>query len=42
MYRDRVNERHAAETIEIVLPDGCRMRAGNEVGMATLRHVVTA
>ncbi len=36
-----INERHAAEPIEIVLPDGCRLRFGNEVSLATLRRVLT-
>ena len=37
-----IDERHPAATIEIVLPDGCRLRVGNEVGLAALRRVVTA
>jgi transposase-like protein len=37
-----IDERHAAEPIEIVLPDGCRLRVGNEVSLATLRRVLTA
>lgn len=37
-----IDERHAAETIEVVLPDGCRLRVGNEVSLASLRRVVTA
>ena len=37
-----VNEQPAAAAIEIVLPDGCRLRVGNEVGLATLRRVLTA
>lgn len=37
-----IDERHAAETIEIVLQDGCRLRVGNEVSLATLRRVLTA
>lgn len=32
----------SAETIEIELPDGCRLRVGNAVSLATLRRVVTA
>ena len=38
----RINERPAAETVEIMLPDGCRLRVGNEVGLAALRRVLTA
>lgn len=37
-----VNDQHGEETIEIVLPDGCRLRVGNGVGLAALRRVVTA
>jgi len=37
-----VNERHAAETIEIALPDGSRLRVGNDVSLAVLRRVITA
>ena len=37
-----VNGRAAAETIEIVLPDGSRLRVGNEVGLTVLRRVWTA
>ena len=37
-----VNARAAAETIEVVLPDGSRLRVGNEVGLAMLRRVLTA
>jgi hypothetical protein len=37
-----VNERAVAEMIEVVLPDGSRLRVGNEVGLALLRHVLTA
>jgi transposase len=32
----------AAETIEITLPDGSRVRVGNDVSLATLRRVMTA
>jgi hypothetical protein len=32
----------AAETIEISLPDGSRVRVGNDVSLATLRRVMTA
>ena len=32
----------AAETIEIVLPDGCRLRVGNAVSTAMLRRVMAA
>lgn len=31
-----------AETIEIVLPDGCRLRVGNAVSTTMLRRVMTA
>ena len=31
-----------AETIEIVLPDGCRLRIGNVVSTTMLRRVMTA
>ena len=34
--------RPAAETIEVVLPDGSRLRVGNEVGLAMLRRVLLA
>jgi transposase len=37
-----VNVRPAKETIEVVLPDGSRLRVGNEVGLAALRRVLTA
>lgn len=37
-----VNPRPAAETIEIVLPDGSRLRVGNDVNLAALRRVMTA
>jgi len=37
-----INERHAAETVEIVLPDGCRLLVSNEVGLAALRRVLAA
>ena len=37
-----VNARAAAEMIEVVLPDGSRLRVGNEVGLAMLRRVLTA
>ena len=30
------------ETVEIELPDGCRVRVGNAVSLATLRRVVAA
>lgn len=30
-----------AATIEIVFPDGCRLRVGSEVGLPVLRRVVT-
>jgi transposase len=32
----------AAETIEITLPDGSRVRVGNDVSLASLRRVMTA
>jgi transposase-like protein len=32
----------AAETIEIVLPDGCRLRVGNAVSTTMLRRVMAA
>ena len=32
----------AAGTIEIVFPDGCRLRVGREVSLAALRRVVAA
>ena len=37
-----VNMRPAMETIEVVLPDGSRLRVGNEVGLVALRRVLTA
>ena len=37
-----VNDRPAAETIEIVLPDGRRLRVGNDVSLIALRRVMTA
>ena len=30
----------AAETVEIVLPDGLRVRVGNDVGLAALRRIM--
>jgi transposase len=36
-----VSEQAAAEAIEIVLPDGLRLRFGNDVGLAALRRVMT-
>jgi transposase len=36
-----VSEQAAAEAIEIVLPDGLRLRVGNDVGLAALRRVMT-
>jgi transposase len=36
-----VSEQAAAEAIEIVLPDGLRLRVGNDVGLAVLRRVMT-
>jgi len=38
----RIDEPHTAATLEIVLPDGCRLRVGNEVSLTTLRRVLTA
>ena len=35
-----VNDPLGAETIEIVLPDGCRLRIGNAVSTTMLRRVV--
>ena len=37
-----LSEQHAAAMIEIVFPDGCRLRVGSEVGLPALRRVVTA
>lgn len=34
--------RPAADTIEITLPDGSRIRVGNDVSLAALRRVMTA
>jgi transposase len=36
-----MTEPMAAETIEIVLPDGLRLRGGNDVAAAALRRVMT-
>jgi transposase len=36
-----VGERMAAEAIEITLPDGSRLRVGNDVNVAALRRVMT-
>jgi transposase len=36
-----VSEQASAEAIEIVLPDGLRLRVGNGVGLAALRRVMT-
>lgn len=36
-----VSEPAAAEAIEIMLPDGLRLRVGNDVGLAALRRVMT-
>ena len=36
-----VSEQAAAEAIEIVLPDGLRLRVGNDVGLVALRRVMT-
>ena len=35
-------EQPAAAMIEIVFPDGCRVRVGSEIGLPALRRVVTA
>ena|SRR5271166_4580710 len=37
-----VNDLHGAGMIEIELPDGCRLRVGNDVSLAALRRVMTA
>jgi len=37
-----LNDQHAAAMIEIVFPDGCRLRVGSEIGLSALRRVVTA
>jgi transposase len=37
-----VNNHPASETIEIVLPDGSRVRVGSGVNLIALRRVVTA
>jgi transposase len=36
-----VSEQATREAIEIVLPDGLRLRVGNDVGLAALRRVMT-
>ena len=36
-----VSEHATREAIEIVLPDGLRLRVGNDVGLAALRRVMT-
>jgi transposase-like protein len=33
-------DRAGAETVEIVLPDGLRVRVGNDVGLAALRRIM--
>lgn len=33
-------DRAVAETVEIVLPDGLRVRVGNDVGLAALRRIM--
>jgi len=35
-------EARATDIIEIVLPDGSRVRVGNEVSLPALRRVMTA
>jgi hypothetical protein len=37
-----VNNQLASDTIEIVLPDGSRVRVGSGVNLNALRRVVTA
>jgi len=37
-----LTDQHAAAMIEIVFPDGCRLRVGNDVSLAALRRVMTA
>jgi transposase len=37
-----LDERRAAATIEIILPDGSRLRVGNDVSLPALRRVMTA
>ena len=37
-----VNHQPAAETIEILLSDGSRLRVGNDVSLVALRRVMTA
>jgi transposase len=34
-------DRTAAETVEIALPDGLRVRVGNDVSLVALRRVMT-
>jgi len=36
------SERPASEMIEVVLPDGSRVRVGNEINLAALRRVIAA
>jgi transposase len=36
-----INDRPAAETIEIVLPDGLRVRVGNDITLVALRRIMT-
>jgi transposase len=36
-----IAERPAADMIEIALPDGSRVRVGNDVGLVALRRVMT-
>jgi transposase len=35
-----VSEQAASEAIEIMLPNGLRLRVGNDVGLAALRRVM--
>ena len=36
-----VDNQHGEEAIDIVLPDGCRLRVGSGVSLTALRRVVT-
>jgi transposase len=38
----RLAETATPATIEIILPDGCRVRVGNDVTLSALRRVMTA
>lgn len=37
-----INDRPVTEIIEILLPDGSRLRVGNDVSLVALRRVMTA